>query len=49
MADEDPFKVPEGTSIRPRPGAGRRGLQEPTRLRAAPPHVETEAIPEPAR
>ncbi len=49
MPDDNPFKVPDATSLRPRPGAGRRGAPEPTRLRPAPQGIEAEALPEPAR
>jgi type VI secretion system protein ImpK len=49
MSDEDPFKSPEGTFIRPRPGAGRRGWQEPARVRPATQVVDAEPVPEPAR
>ena len=50
MSDQDPFNPPEGTSIRPRPGAGRRGLNEPVRARpAAPAFADSEPIPEAAR
>src|SRR6266542_3814614 len=49
MSDQDPFKPPDGTSMRPRPGAGRRGWSEPSRLRPAAPVVDAEPIPETAR
>ena len=50
MSDHDPFNPLEGTSIRPRPGAGRRGWNEPARPRPAAASIgETEPLPEPAR
>ena len=49
MSDRDPFNTPDGTSLRPRPGAGRRGRGEaPARL-APPSFGETEPLPEAAR
>ena len=49
MSDEDPFKSSDGTSMRPRPGAGRRGWHEVSRVRPPAPVPEAEPIPEPAR
>jgi type VI secretion system protein ImpK len=49
MADpNDPFNRPDGTVIRPRPGAGRQGWADPARARAAPPR-SAEPIPLEAR
>jgi type VI secretion system protein ImpK len=53
MADpNDPFNRPEGTVIRPRPGAGRQGWADPARSRVAParaPERLLDAIPPEAR
>jgi type VI secretion system protein ImpK len=50
MSEQDPFKLPEATVVRPRPGAGKRGSQEPSRVRAAaPPVADAEPISETAR
>lgn len=49
MADRDPFGTPDGTRLRPRPGAGRRGWGEPPPRQSEPSFVETEPLPEGAR
>jgi type VI secretion system protein ImpK len=49
MPDHDPFNIPDGTRLRPRPGAGRRGAGEPPPRHAAPAFAETEPIPDAAR
>src|SRR5829696_848571 len=50
MADRDPFDQPEGTRLRPRPGAGRRGGGETMRARAPVPVApDVEPLPESAR
>jgi type VI secretion system protein ImpK len=51
MADtNDPFNRPEGTVIRPRPGAGRQGWADPGRARVGIPHGPAmDAIPVEAR
>jgi type VI secretion system protein ImpK len=49
MADRDPFNTPDGTRLRPRPGAGRRGWGEAPQRTAEPAYVETEPLPEGAR
>jgi type VI secretion system protein ImpK len=51
MSDpNDPFNRPDGTVIRPRPGAGRQGWADPGRSRIAPaPGRAAEAIPLEAR
>jgi type VI secretion system protein ImpK len=47
MPDRDPFDQPDGTRLRPRPGAGRRGGAEVPRHRpAAPPFGDSEPIPD---
>jgi len=49
MPDHDPFNTPDGTRLRPRPGAGRRGAGEPPPRYAAPVSAETEPIPDATR
>ncbi len=50
MADpNDPFNRPDGTVIRPRPGAGRQGWADPARSRVAPAGRSAEPIPLEAR
>jgi type VI secretion system protein ImpK len=49
MPDRDPFNTPDGTRLRPRPGAGRRGWGEAPQRPAEPAFVETEPIPEGTR
>ena len=49
MSDRDPFNTPDGTRLRPRPGAGRRGWGEAPARPAAPSYVETEPLPDAAR
>ena len=51
MADQDPFNLPEATSIRPRPGGGRRGFNEAAQRPrwASPAAAEVEPVPEPLR
>jgi type VI secretion system protein ImpK len=47
---QDPFNRPDGTVIRPRPGAGRQAWQEPARPRpAAPPPAPVETMSAAAR
>jgi type VI secretion system protein ImpK len=46
MSERDPFNVPEGTRLRPRPGAGRRGWGEQAVPRVAPGVVDTESVAE---
>jgi type VI secretion system protein ImpK len=48
--DDDPFRRPDATKLRPRPGAGRRTIVDPVRPRAASPAAsELELIPSAAR
>jgi type VI secretion system protein ImpK len=50
MSENDPFNRSDGTQLRPRPGAGRRGWNEPGRPRpAAPSFVDAEPISDLAR
>lgn len=49
MSDRDPFNTPDGTRLRPRPGAGRRGWGEAPVRPAAPASIESEPLPEAAR
>ncbi len=42
---EDPFRSPDSTVLRPRPGAGRRGSPEPAAPRAAAPAPHVDAAP----
>jgi type VI secretion system protein ImpK len=49
MPDRDPFNTPDGTRLRPRPGAGRRGWDEAPARPATPSFVEAEPLPEAAR
>lgn len=50
MADiDDPFKRPESTVLRPRPGAGRRGAGEPRPPSSAPAFAEIDPLPPEAR
>lgn len=42
---EDPFRSPDSTVLRPRPGAGRRGSPEPAAPRPASPAPHAEAAP----
>ena len=50
MADEDdPFSRPDSTRLRPRPGAGKRGSNEPSRAQPPPPMISAEPIPEAVR
>jgi type VI secretion system protein ImpK len=49
MPDRDPFNTPDGTRLRPRPGAGRRGFGDAPPRHAEPSFVETEPIPEGSR
>ena len=50
MADiEDPFKRPEATVLRPRPGAGRRGAADPRPQPVAPAFTEFDTLPPEAR
>ena len=45
MADnDDPFVRPDATMLRPRPGAGKRGWNDPARSRAAAPVSEPEPV-----
>lgn len=46
---DDPFNRPEPTMLRPRPGAGRRGGADATRVQAVAPVVSAEQIPAEAR
>jgi type VI secretion system protein ImpK len=46
---DDPFLRPDGTKMRPRPGAGRRTYVDPVRPRAAAPVTDAEPIPTAAR
>lgn len=49
MVERDPFNTPDGTRLRPRPGAGRRGWGDPPVRQPEPSFVDTEPIPEEAR
>src|SRR6185295_3564212 len=49
-SDDDPFRRPDATRLRPRPGAGRRTIVDPVRPRAAAPAAsDLELIPSAAR
>ena len=49
-SDDDPFRQPDATRLRPRPGAGRRTIADPVRPRAvAPPAADAEPISAAAR
>jgi type VI secretion system protein ImpK len=49
MVEHDPFNTPDGTRLRPRPGAGRRGWGEAPARQPEPSFVETEPITEETR
>src|SRR4026209_250052 len=49
MVERDPFNTPDGTRLRPRPGAGRRGWGDAPQRQVEPAFAETEPIPEEAR
>ena len=49
MPDRDPFNTPDGTRLRPRPGAGRRGWGDAPARPVAPSFADTEPLPEATR
>ena len=49
MSDRDPFNTPDGTRLRPRPGAGRRGWGEPAPRQGVPAFGESEPLADAAR
>lgn len=49
MVERDPFNTPDGTRLRPRPGAGKRGWGEAPVRQPEPSFVESEPIPDEAR
>lgn len=49
MVERDPFNTPDGTRLRPRPGAGRRGWGDAPARQPEPSFVESEPIPDEAR
>jgi type VI secretion system protein ImpK len=49
MVERDPFNTPDGTRLRPRPGAGKRGWGEAPVRQPEPSFVDSEPIPDEAR